>query len=213
MRHIPLPFSLGWSNCTNCDLCKRRTNVVHGVGKHNAEMYFLGPYPGPDEDKIGLPFVGAAGEALDLELYHKNVDISRDDIFIDNCVACWPTKDENGKVVTGKPTLSQIQACMWRVWESIYRIDPILIVALGKEALKALTGELANITSARGDVYMAKVPGFYKHVTYPVFATFNPEYIADNKQNRKGTPRQLFRQDLSDAKLLVEVLKKHYKGE
>ena len=184
--------------------------MIHGVGKHNADMYLLGPYPGPDEDKVGLPFVGAAGEALDLELSHKTVDLSREDIFIDNVVACWPTKEENGKITTGKPSLDQIQACIWRVWESIYRIDPILIVALGKEALKALTGETANISTARGEVYMAKVPGFYKHITYPVFATFNPAYVSRNPQDRKGTPRQLFRQDLSEAKHIVEVLKAHY---
>ena len=206
----PLPFSIGWLDCKRCELYKDRANVVLGIGNPRADLFFLGPYPGPDEDKVGLPFIGAAGEALGLELRHPKVDLTRDEIFIDNVVACWPTREEGGKIVTGKPSLQAIKACKNRVWEAIYRVDPILIVALGDVALKALTGDATNIGSARGEIYMAKMPGFYKHVTYPVLATFNPAYIARNPQDRTGTPRRLFREDLAEAKHLVAKLRESY---
>jgi DNA polymerase len=209
----PLPFSLGWLGCRRCELHKTRTNVVLGVGNPHADLFFLGPYPGPDEDKVGLPFVGDAGKAFEKELHHTKVELSRDDIFIDNVAACWPTREEGGKIVTGKPALDQIKACRWRIWEAIYRVDPLLIVALGDVALKALTGDATNIGSARGEIYMSRVPGFYKHLTYPVFATFNPAFISRNPQDRAGTPRRLFREDLIEAKTLVSKLRESYEDE
>lgn len=209
----PLPFSLGWLDCKKCDLWRMRTNVVLGAGNPHADLFFLGPYPGPDEDKVGLPFVGAAGDAFETELQHHKVGLKRSEVFIDNVVACWPTKDEGGKIVTGKPGPDEIKACKWRIWEAIYRVDPLLIVALGDVALKALTGDATNIGAARGEIYMSRVPGFYKHLTYPVFATFNPAFIARNPQDRTGTPRRLFREDLIEAKTLVSKLRESYEEE
>lgn len=217
----PLPFSLGWSNCKKCNLHHNRTNVVLGVGNPKAELLFIGPYPGPDEDKVSLPFVGKAGRVLDDVFAEPMVQLYRDEVFIDNLVACWPTKEEQGKIVTGKPGKEHKKACVWRIWEVIYRIDPILIVALGDIPLKMLAGTTANITASRGDTYMTKIPGFYKHITYPVFATFNPAYVSRyydpdsssqrNRQKRKGTPYWLFRQDIVEAKELVAELKRSYR--
>lgn len=213
LNQSPLPFSLGWLDCKKCDLWRTRANVVLGVGNPRADLFFLGSYPGPDEDKVGLPFVGEEGKAFERELHHKNVDLSRDEIFIDSVVACWPTREEGGKITTGKPTTDQVKACKWRIWEAIYRVDPILIVALGNIALKALTGDATNIGSAHGEIYMSRVPGFYKHLTYPVFATFDPELIAKNPQDRVGAPRRMFREDLIEAKTLVNKLRESYKEE
>lgn len=43
--------------CTKCDLCKTRHNVVFGVGSENAEVLFIGEGPGENEDLQGEPFV------------------------------------------------------------------------------------------------------------------------------------------------------------
>ena len=51
-------------NCNKCKLCKTRQNIVFGVGNKNADIIFIGEGPGADEDRLGEPFVGRAGNPL-----------------------------------------------------------------------------------------------------------------------------------------------------
>src|SRR3954469_1960341 len=49
--------------CTRCpELCSTRTQTVFGDGELGAELCFIGEAPGEDEDRQGVPFVGAAGQ-------------------------------------------------------------------------------------------------------------------------------------------------------
>ena len=52
-------------NCTFCALGKTKTNTVFGVGNPRAALMFVGEAPGENEDKTGIPFVGAAGQLFD----------------------------------------------------------------------------------------------------------------------------------------------------
>ena len=61
--------------CTRCILAESRTNVVFSDGVKDASVMVVGEAPGANEDKTGLPFVGAAGKFLDLLL--ATVDLSR----------------------------------------------------------------------------------------------------------------------------------------
>src|SRR5437016_1276053 len=50
--------------CMNCPLGSTRTKFVFGVGNPAAEIMFVGEGPGADEDRLGEPFVGRAGQLL-----------------------------------------------------------------------------------------------------------------------------------------------------
>lgn len=67
-------------NCTKCDLCEGRTNLVFGVGKKDADIMLIGEGPGENEDLQGQPFVGRSGQLLDKFL--ASVDLSRDKTYI-----------------------------------------------------------------------------------------------------------------------------------
>ena len=76
-------------NCTKCDLCEGRTNLVFGVGKKDADIMLIGEGPGENEDLQGQPFVGRSGQLLDKFL--ASVDLSRDkNVYIANMVKCRP---------------------------------------------------------------------------------------------------------------------------
>ena len=51
--------------CHACTLAEKRTNVVFGVGREDAEVLFIGEAPGANEDIQGEPFVGRGGKLLD----------------------------------------------------------------------------------------------------------------------------------------------------
>ena len=55
-------------NCQKCKLCRARQNIVFGVGNKNATVMFIGEGPGADEDRLGEPFVGRAGQRLSVSL-------------------------------------------------------------------------------------------------------------------------------------------------
>src|SRR5690606_33148954 len=66
---------MGWTaleaavrDCTRCPLHATRTNPVFGVGDRNARWMIIGEAPGADEDKQGEPFVGRAGQLLNVML-------------------------------------------------------------------------------------------------------------------------------------------------
>ena len=70
------------SNCSKCQLCKTRTNVVFGEGNPDADLMFVGEAPGKDEDLQGHPFIGRAGKLLTKII--EAIGLKREDVFIGN---------------------------------------------------------------------------------------------------------------------------------
>ncbi|MCH7752666.1 MAG: hypothetical protein IH898_10995, partial [Planctomycetes bacterium] len=69
------------AQCTLCqELATTRTQTVFGVGHPKARLCFLGEAPGADEDRLGEPFVGRAGQLLDKIL--AACSLSRDEVYI-----------------------------------------------------------------------------------------------------------------------------------
>ena len=52
-------------NFEGCELKFTATNTVFADGNDEAEVMLIGEAPGVDEDRLGLPFVGASGQLLD----------------------------------------------------------------------------------------------------------------------------------------------------
>jgi uracil-DNA glycosylase family 4 len=141
-----------WSDCGSCDLCQTRTNVVFGTGNPNADILFVGEGPGADEDISGIPFCGESGSLFDALLSLAN--ISRGDTYITNIVACRPPNNRD-------PMKVERDACRPRLNEIIYIVDPLVIVPIGAEALKALArGRDWSILDHHGTVFSSPRPEF-----------------------------------------------------
>lgn len=215
----PLPNLLEWRECTRCGLSETRSKVVLGEGAHDTSIIFFGDKPGPKEDLEGQPMCGETGVLYDNLL--RRVEIDRNSVFTDNIVSCWPRKQEEDHYVTRDPTQEEVQACLPRVWETIYTIDPLAIVVFGNNALKALTGQSAKITAARGGMFFAHVPGVYKMVkSYPVFPTLHPAYAlrqdrAEHRNEHEWSPdtiKNKILKDLIQVREFVLQLKWLYEG-
>ena len=116
---------MNWKNCTGCNLCKTRTQVVWGKGK-NTGILLLGEAPGSDEDIIGEPFVGRCGELLTKML--KQCGVSREDVYITNVVKCRPVEGKKNR----PPKKEEIDACKAWLWSELKQLKPKVIVTLGK---------------------------------------------------------------------------------
>jgi uracil-DNA glycosylase family 4 len=70
--------------CTRCKLAAGRTNAVPGEGSPDTEVLVIGEGPGFNEDRLGRPFVGRAGDLL-VKL-RGSIEWRREDVFITNVV-------------------------------------------------------------------------------------------------------------------------------
>ncbi len=78
--------------CTRCpELCSSRTQTVFGDGGPGVELCFVGEAPGEDEDRQGLPFVGAAGQLLNKII--AACGLKREDVYIMNVLKCRPPRN------------------------------------------------------------------------------------------------------------------------
>ena len=71
-----------------CALKKTASNLVFADGNPAADIMIIGEAPGSDEDRMGLPFVGGAGQLLDKML--KSIGMDRQNVYITNILPWRP---------------------------------------------------------------------------------------------------------------------------
>jgi len=156
------------SGCLRCRLAGTRTQVVFGTGSPTADLMFVGEAPGRDEDRMGEPFVGRAGQLLTDII--KAMKLSRAEVYIANVIKCRPPENRN-------PETDELEACHPYITRQIEMIRPEVIVTLGKFALQSLTGKAFSISSVRGQWLM--------HGTVKVMPTFHPAYLLRTPSAKK----------------------------
>ncbi len=129
------------SRCKKCEFNEHCQNVrMDGVGPARPEIMIVGDKPTWHDDKDGEPFRGDHGSKLDYLL--KKVRLKRSRVFVTNAIKCAPPKNANVKPI-------HIKACQEHLFREILDARPKVIIAMGKDALHALTG-LKDITEYRG---------------------------------------------------------------
>ena len=118
-------------NCNKCKLYKGRHNIVFGIGNKNADLMFIGEGPGADEDRLGEPFVGRAGQLMNLAF--QMVGLKREEVYIANIVKCRTPSNRN-------PEQDEADACMNYLRNQVILVKPKIIVLLRKCSFKKYIG-------------------------------------------------------------------------
>jgi uracil-DNA glycosylase len=158
------------AGCTRCRLSEGRTKVVFGSGNPSAELMFVGEGPGADEDRQGLPFVGAAGELLTRII--QAIDRTREEVYIANVVKCRPPGNRD-------PQPDEVAACRGYLDQQIALVRPRVLVALGRIAAQTLLGNDAPIGRLRGQWF--RVQGI------PTMVTYHPAALLRNPALKRPT--------------------------
>lgn len=155
-------------SCTRCALHETRTQTVFSRGTSKSGICFVGEGPGADEDRLGAPFVGAAGQLLDRMI--AAMGFERDDVYVCNIVKCRPPNNR-------KPEASEMQACRPFLMDQLELLDPKVIVALGGTAVEGLLG-MTGIMSLRGQwkLYRGRIP---------VMPTLHPAYLLRQPKDKR----------------------------
>jgi uracil-DNA glycosylase family 4 len=109
--------------CARCELAKGRTHTVFARGNPDSPVVFVGEGPGQEEDRLGAPFVGAAGQLLDKMI--GAMGFARDDVYICNVVKCRPPGNRT-------PLPAEAAACAPFLLSQLEAVAPRVIVALGR---------------------------------------------------------------------------------
>jgi DNA polymerase len=181
-----------WDECKKCPLHETRTQIVFPDGNPSADIVVIGISPGEDEDADGAPFVGDSGFVIDD--YCKEVRVRKNDMFYMNIVSCRPfstTRDSFGKKRTEnrEPSLIERAACrpLWE--ETLYILDPLLIIAMGKPTIQEVTGQRSiNMHQIQGKIKSCTVQGRAKKIVYPVMCMHHPAHLMRSGDIFKGGP-------------------------
>lgn len=142
------------------------TNLVFADGNPEAKLMLIGEAPGAEEDRRGLPFVGASGQLLDRMLAAIGHD--RTSCYITNIVNWRPPGNR-------KPSPAEMTLSLPFIERHIALINPTLIVLLGDTAAKTLTNRTEGITRLRGKWFAWPKPDGAE--TIPVLPTFHPAFL------------------------------------
>lgn len=155
-------------DCTRCALCESRTQIVFGGGPATAKLMFVGEAPGADEDRLGEPFVGRAGQLLTKIIIAMGFE--RKDVYITNVNKCRPPGNRD-------PKPEEVEACEPFLIKQIQVIKPDVIVALGKWAAQTLLRTETAISALRGR--------FHDYHGIALMPTFHPAAILRDPSKRR----------------------------
>ena len=156
-------------NCTKCDLCEGRTNLVFGIGKKDADIMLIGEGQGENEDLQGQPFVGRSGQLLDKFL--ASVDLSRDkNVYIANMVKCRPPKNRD-------PKPEEQDMCINWLREQFKIIKPKIVVCVGRISAQKLIDKNFKVTQQHGQ-FIDKNGTLF-------MGTYHPAAILRNPNNKE----------------------------
>ena len=176
--------------CRRCRLHEKRRNTVPGSGSKSPTVLVVGEAPGAEEDRSGLPFVGAAGRYLDkwlaaLRLEPDGAPLSRrTNTYIANLLKCRPPGNRD-------PQPGELEACRGYLDRQIELLKPRAILTVSRFAVQMLTGQSLGIGRLRGRVH------HYRAI--PLVPTYHPSAVL-----RDSTLRGPVWQDLQILRSVLE---------
>jgi uracil-DNA glycosylase len=135
-------------SCRRCDLWAPASQTVFGEGPAGAPIMFIGEQPGDQEDIIGRPFVGPAGQLLDRAMEAAGID--RRTIYITNAVKHFKFTPRGTRRIHQPPDAGEIQICRFWLDAERVRLRPRLLVLMGGSGARAVLGRAVTVTRERG---------------------------------------------------------------
>ncbi len=154
--------------CQRCPLFGPATQMVFGEGPADSAVMFVGEQPGDQEDVIGRPFVGPAGQMMDRAMEEAGID--RRTVYVTNSVKHFKFIQRGRRRIHQTPEVPEIQACGGWLDIERDRVQPRLLVLMGGTAARAVMGRAVTISRERGRPF--QLPD-----GQTAFVTVHPSYL------------------------------------
>ena len=151
-------------------LDKSRILPVFGVGDPHAGLLVIGEAPGADEDRLGEPFVGRAGQLLNKIL--AAIGFKREEVYISNILKSRPPNNRD-------PEPDEIAAHLPILLKQMVLIEPKVILCVGKTSGNGLLDRRSSLAALRD-----KEHSFHG---IPLYVTYHPAALLRNEQWKRPT--------------------------
>lgn len=173
--------------CKACPLWANATQTVFGEGPAHAPIMLVGEQPGDQEDRVGHPFVGPAGQLLGRALAAAGID--RSAVYVTNAVKHFKFEPRGKRRLHKKPSDIEIAACHQWLEREMDLVAPSVVVAMGTTAARALLGRATPIEKNRGRL----IP--FEHEKQ-LLITVHPSYLLRVPGDARADAYARFVQDL-----------------
>lgn len=152
-----------------CTLKRGARNTVFADGQAGARVMIVGEAPGRDEDRIGRPFVGRAGQLLDRMF--AAIGLARDAqkpaeaLYITNILPWRPPQNRD-------PSREEMEMMRPFLLRHIELAAPQILVTMGNPATKTLLETAQGISRLRGQ--------WSEACGVPLLPMFHPAYLLRN---------------------------------
>lgn len=162
------------AGCRACGLCEQRRHAVHGNGAELQAQWLVVMDP-PDEadDASGEALGGDAGRLLDRMLLAAGQTRRGDaaTAFVTPIVKCRPPRGR-------APQPAELDACEAVLARQVELLQPRLVLAMGLQAARRLTGLAEPLGRLRGRVHTWR--------GLPVVVTYPPAYLLRSPADKAG---------------------------
>jgi uracil-DNA glycosylase len=152
------------------ELDRNRIQPVFGTGDPEAGLMVIGEAPGADEDRMGEPFVGRAGQLLNKIL--AAIGFERKDVYITNILKSRPPGNRD-------PEPEEIAGHLPILLKQIVLIRPRVILCVGKTSGNALLERRSSLGALRDREHSFE--------GIPLFVTYHPAALLRNEQWKRPT--------------------------
>lgn len=149
-------------NCLRCGAHKKCKGPIgyDFVGDGPVDLLVIGESPGEEEEREGIPFVGASGLLL-----RNTLETVTDNYIITNSRCCYGAK---------KPTAKELESCKKHWMKLITRYQPKAVCCLGQYSAKTILGlkklKMKNVVGVVSSVNL-------EEKLFPLIINYHPIYM------------------------------------
>lgn len=141
--------------CAMCPFATRGQGFVGGEGPiATATIWLVGQDPGEHEFHEGRPFVEWAASGKYVNAALKLAGVRREGVYVTNVRKCWPPDGASPKDME-----TALGYCAKYLDEEMAKGKPNVIIAIGADAMKRLTGRGELIKKWQGSTWKAEELG------------------------------------------------------
>ena len=155
----------GLAKLDDCPLKHTASNLCFADGNPGARLMIIGEAPGRDEDRMGVPFVGADGQLLDKMI--ASIGLDRASVYLTNLLPWRPPGNRS-------PTDEETAMLLPWLFRHVQLAKPEFVLLLGGAAAKLVLGSHDGIMKLRGSW---RDVDFGDGVLRPVLASLHPAYL------------------------------------
>lgn len=152
----------------HCDLKRGARQLVFADGAPGARVMIIGEAPGREEDRVGKPFVGAAGQLLDKMLAAIGLNRS-ETVYITNVLPWRPPQNRD-------PNSQEIAMMTPFLERHVALAAPDILIPMGNISCQAVLGK-RGVTRLRGT--------WGRAFDLPVLPMFHPAYLLRSPQMKR----------------------------